>query len=130
MDDFGPLYVRRQFLGTVGVHSDHSAAMTVPGGVPILLETEVRLASDQSPSRHSQREATQFYPGERARQGFRRELFDGLCAGCHGTVTGAEMDGAVKPDILTQASEVAARDESPDNLSSRAGRSPSGPPFP
>jgi hypothetical protein len=104
--------------------------MTVPGGVPILLETEVRLASDQSPSRHSQREATQFYPGERARQGFRRELFDGLCAGCHGTVTGAEMDGAVKPDILTQASEVAARDESPDNLSSRAGRSPSGPPFP
>ena len=129
-DGFGPLYVRRQFLGSVGVYSDHSAAMTVPGGVPIVLETEVRLASDRSPSRHSQREATQFYPGERVRQGFRRELFDGLCAGCHGTVTGAEMDGAVKPDVLTQASDVAARDEPPDNLSSRAGRLPSGPPFP
>ena len=31
----------------------------------------------------TQREEMQFYPGERASQGFRRQLFNGMCAGCH-----------------------------------------------
>ena len=103
--------------------------MSIPGGVPVLLETDIQLAADSSAERHSQRESTQFYPGERVRQGFRRELFDGICAGCHGSVSGAEMDGAVEPDILTQASDVAARSSPPDNLTSRSG-TPAGPPFP
>ena len=98
-DAFGQLYVRRQQLGNVPVLSDDSARMAVPGGVPILFETEVELADDGSPVRHQQRESTQFYPGERVRQAFRRELFNGLCAGCHGSISGAEMDGAVKPDV-------------------------------
>ncbi|HEX6274243.1 MAG TPA: hypothetical protein VFZ53_14480 [Polyangiaceae bacterium] len=128
-DAFGQLYVRRQRLGSVRVESDDSAAMTVPGGVPILFETEVELAGDGSPTRHHQRESTQFYPGERVRQGFRRELFNGLCAGCHGSISGAEMDGAVKPDVLTKASDVAARTAIPTDLTSRSGV-PAGPPFP
>jgi hypothetical protein len=128
-DAFGQLYVRRQKLGSVPVASDDSAAMRVPGGVPILFETEVELASDGSPVRHHQRESTQFYPGENVRQGFRRELFDGLCAGCHGSISGAEMDGAVMPDVLTQASDVAARTATPTNLTSRS-TAPVGPPFP
>jgi hypothetical protein len=103
--------------------------MTVPGGVPILFETEVELAGDGAATRHFQRESTQFYPGESVRQGFRRSLFDGLCAGCHGSVSGIEMDSAVTPDVLTQASDVAARTTTPTNLTSRAG-TPSGPPFP
>ena len=32
-----------------------------------------------------QREAMQFYPGEHAKQALQRHLFDGLCAGCHGS---------------------------------------------
>jgi hypothetical protein len=128
-DAFGQVYVRRQRLGGVPVQSDDSAAMTVPGGVPILYETEVRLAGDGSSTRHFQRESTQFYPGERVRQGFPRSLFDGLCAGCHGSVSGAEMDGAVTPDVLTRASDVAARTVIPTDLTSGAG-TPSGPPFP
>jgi hypothetical protein len=128
-DAFGQLYVRRQRLGSVRVESDDSAAMTVPGGVPVLFETEVELAADGSAERHHQRESTQFYPGERVRQGFRRELFNGLCAGCHGSVSGLEMDGAVKPDVLTQASDVAARTALPTDLTSRGG-TPVPPPFP
>jgi hypothetical protein len=128
-DAFGQLYVRRQRLGDVRVHSDDSAAMTVPGGVPVLFETDVELEGDGAPRRHFQRESTQFYPGERVRQGFRRSLFDGLCAGCHGSVSGAEMDGAVTPDVLTRASDVAARTAPPTDLTSSSG-TPSGPPFP
>jgi hypothetical protein len=129
-DAFGQLYVRRQLLGDVPVLSDDSAAMTVPGGVPILFETEVELTTDGRPTRHFQRESTQFYPGERVRQGFPRSLFDGLCAGCHGSVSGAEMDGAVTPDVLTRASDVAARTEPPTNLTSRSSGGPTAPPFP
>jgi hypothetical protein len=128
-DAFGPVYVRRQRLGGVRVESDNSAAMTVPGGVPVLFETEVAFEGDGSATRHFQRESTQFYPGENVRQGFPRDLFDGLCAGCHGSVSGAEMDSAVTPDVLTRASDVAARTVTPTDLTSRAG-TPSGPPFP
>ena len=51
------------------------------------------------------------------RQGFRRDLFDGLCGGCHGSVSGKENDIAVNPDILTQASDVIARKQAPTDLS-------------
>ncbi len=55
----------------------------------------------------------QFYPGEVVRQGFRKDLFNGMCAGCHGSVSGKENDIAVNPDILTQASDVIARSKAP-----------------
>ena len=55
--------------------------------------------------RHFQREEMQFYPGESAHQSFPRELFNGICAGCHGSVSGHELDIAIRPDILTQASQ-------------------------
>jgi hypothetical protein len=58
----------------------------------------------------------QFYPGEVVRQGFRGPLFNGLCAGCHGSVSGYEADISINPDILTQASRVQARDARPDDL--------------
>jgi hypothetical protein len=128
-DAFGQLYVRRQNLGAVDVASDGSAAMLVPGGVPILFETELALEGESKPTRHHQRETVQFYPGEDVRQGFRRELFNGLCAGCHGSISGAEVDGAVMPDVLTRASDVAARVALPTNLTMNP-RVPVGPPFP
>jgi hypothetical protein len=40
------------------------------------------------------------------------------------------MDGAVTPDVLTQASDVAARTVAPTDLTSRQAGTPSGPPFP
>jgi mono/diheme cytochrome c family protein len=33
-----------------------------------------------------------------------RRLFDGMCAGCHGSVSGRELDVGVSVDVLTSAS--------------------------
>jgi hypothetical protein len=120
-DAFGQVYVRRRFIGAPVVYSDGSAAMRIRGGAPIQLEVLAKLAGDAEPVAHLQREEMQFYPGEVVRQGFRRELFDGLCGGCHGSISGQENEIAVNPDILTQASDVLARHNTPTDLSAAVG---------
>lgn len=126
-DAFGQVYVRRRLLGTPVVDSDGSAAMVIRGGVPIQLDVLAQLSGDPEPVLHLQREEMQFYPGEIVRQGFRRELFDGLCGGCHGSLSGKENEVAVNPDILTQASDVLARRKAPTDLRNAVG-SDVGPP--
>jgi hypothetical protein len=128
-DAYGQQYLRRQLLGSVPVQTDGSAIVTLPGGVPVTLEVPVKLAGDGSAATHQQREEMQFYPGERAHQSFQRKFFNGLCGGCHGSVSGREVDLAVKPDILTQASQVAARGMSPADLTGTPAGSPAAPPF-
>jgi hypothetical protein len=120
-DDFGQVYSRRQLLGVPDVSADGSAAMRIRGGTPIQLEVLAKLAGDAEAAPHLQREEMQFYPGEVVRQGFRRDLFDGMCAGCHGSVSGKENEIAVNPDILTQASDVMARGKKPTDLSQSSG---------
>jgi hypothetical protein len=128
-DAYGQQYIRRQLLGSVPVQSDASAALTLPGGVPVSLEVRAKLAGDGGPVDHQQREEMQFYPGERAKQSFRHKFFNGLCGGCHGSVSGREIDLAVNPDILTQASQVAGRDVSPADLTGSPAGPPLAPPF-
>jgi hypothetical protein len=125
-DQYGELYVRRQLLGSIPLQDDDSASFLLPGGAPVVLQTTVQLAGDTGPTGHFQREEMQFYPGEEVRQSFRREFFNGMCAGCHGSVSGQELDIAVNPDILTQASSVAALGAEPADLSVPAG-DPEGP---
>ena len=36
--------------------------------------------------------------------GVSRTLFDGVCGGCHGSISARELDVAVTPDALTGAS--------------------------
>ncbi len=115
-DEFGQVYVRRVSLGIANVHPDGSAKVVLPGGLPITYATTVQLADDPAPTRHFVREQFQFYPGEEARQSFKREFFNGLCGGCHGSISGLEFDVAANPDILTQASDVAAVDAAADDL--------------
>ncbi|HEY3496193.1 MAG TPA: hypothetical protein VGK73_15950 [Polyangiaceae bacterium] len=128
-DDYGQLYVRRQLLDSVGVQPDQSAAMRVPGGVPLIVQTNAKLSADGAATLHSQREEMQFYPGEQVRQSLQRRFFNGLCGGCHGSVSGREFELAVQPDILTQASQVAARGKAKD-LTGGALGGPQGPTFP
>jgi hypothetical protein len=111
-DDYGKVYVRRGLLGAPALYDDGSTDVIIRGGMPLVLQARVTLASDGAPTDHFQREEMQFYPGEVVRQGFRRTLFNGLCAGCHGSLTGYETDISPNPDILTQASRVEARDHS------------------
>lgn len=128
-DAFGPLYVRRRSLGSVSPDAqDGSARVLLPGGVPFNVAVNIKLEGDASPTLHHQREAMQFYPGESARQSFPRKLFNGVCANCHGSVSGLEDDIAANPDILTRASTVAARGKAPTDLTDRGDAE--GPEFP
>jgi hypothetical protein len=115
-DDYGQVYVRRDFVGAPDLYADGSASVTIRGGIPLVLQARVMLAADTGPTDHFQREEMQFYPGEVVRQGFRKPLFNGLCAGCHGSLSGYETDISANPDILTQASRVEAKDHSPNEF--------------
>jgi hypothetical protein len=107
-DAIGSLYARRRLLGSIPILGDGSAHVVLPGGVPIVLRGSFELGGAAATPRF-QRETMQFYPGEYANQSFPARFFDGFCGGCHGSVSGAEVDLSLQPDILTQASRVEAR---------------------
>ena len=56
-----------------------------------------------------QREEMQFSPGEQNFQSFPRGFFNNVCGQCHGSISGQQVQVAVDPDVLTQASIVDAR---------------------
>jgi hypothetical protein len=128
-DAFGKLYVRRRRLGVGAPDQDGSLHIQVPGGAPLVLAPLVQLVGDKAPVRHHQLEEIQFYPGESIRQGFPRALFNGICAGCHGAVSGYDYDISVNPDILTQASRVMAKDDQASTALDTS-TTPAAPPFP
>lgn len=118
-DGYGKVYVRRGLLGAPTMYYDGSASATIRGGIPLVLQTRVKLAGEANPTDHFQREEMQFYPGEVVRQGFRSQLFNGICAGCHGSISGYETDISINPDILSQASQVEAKIHNPTDLTNQ-----------
>ncbi len=124
-DAFGQVYVDYRLLGWVPLRGDGSARFSFPGGAPIVLEvTDDRgnplpFADDTLPftGPMRQREQMQFYPGERSNQALQRRFFNGLCGGCHGSITGRELDVAVEIDVLSGASRTASYDDAPVYLS-------------
>ena len=108
-DAFGQVYVRRRLLGTAAVEADGSTKLSVPGGVPIVLELPPTKLSQEKGLPRVQREAMSFSPGEYAHQSFRANLFDGLCGSCHGSISGRPIDAALQPDFVTQASSTLSR---------------------
>ena len=130
-DTFGKVYVKRRLLGTVGMESDSSAYFSIPGGVPIVLHLPDTQASQQAGYPRWQKEEMSFYPGERTHQSFQATFFNGLCALCHGSISGKPVDAALNPDLLTQASQVAAAGKTGDNnfnIGPSQRGSPQGPP--
>ncbi len=107
-DSFGKVCVHRRLLGTAPLLPDGSAHFRIPGGLPILLHLPQDVESTEMSLPRWQRETMTFTPGETAHQSFRGVFFDNLCGGCHGAVSGHPVDAALKPDFLTQASQVAA----------------------
>ncbi|MCB9637035.1 MAG: hypothetical protein H6721_33420, partial [Sandaracinus sp.] len=55
-------------------------------------------------------------PGEALNQSMPRRLFNGLCGTCHGSISGRELDSAVRIDVLTGASRTLAYDDEPIDL--------------
>ncbi len=119
----GNVYVRRRQLGHVQLQSDGSAHIALPGGVPIVLKLADTQESQAQKLPRFQREEMEFAPGEVVNQAFNNfaafnttGFFNSLCGQCHAAVSGHAIDVAVQPDILTQASMVAARGTSPTAL--------------
>jgi hypothetical protein len=110
-DDFGRYFEELRSLGGASLSAAGSVRVRVPGGIPLTLQLTDRdgdvlsFGDDAAFSgAMRQREAMQIYPGERLRQSMPRELFDGLCGGCHGSISGRELDVVVDVDVLTSAS--------------------------
>jgi hypothetical protein len=115
-DVYGKVYVRRRVLGKVPVMKDGSSKFKIPGGLPILFRLPETETSKARKLPRVQRESTMFAPGEYAHQAFRPQFFDGMCANCHGSISGRQVDIAVQPDMLSQASRVMARYTDGENL--------------
>jgi hypothetical protein len=103
----GTLYSQRTLLGTIGLESDHSLKVALPASKPLILE----LVDGNGRALFTMREEHQLGPGEYVTPGPPRALFNGICGGCHGSVSGQELDVAVTPDALTGASISVARDK-------------------
>ncbi|MGH7280308.1 MAG: hypothetical protein ACRELY_02205, partial [Polyangiaceae bacterium] len=111
-----------RLLGQVPIDPDGSAHFQVPGGLQFSISLPDTSMSQQNKWPRLQREQMAFEPGEYAHQSFRRDFFNGLCANCHGAISGHPVDVAVQPDILSQASTVQARGEAPTNLNLAPGQ--------
>jgi hypothetical protein len=115
-DAFGKVYVRRRLIGNVPVATDSSTHFKLPGGLPFLFHLPDTDDSRAKNIPRYQKETFVFYPGEVTHQSFRREFFNSLCGNCHGSVSGRPVDIAVRPDMLTQASDTVSRDAVPFDL--------------
>ncbi len=115
-DAFGQVYISRRLLGRVPVAADGSAHFQVPGGVPFSIQLPDTDLSSKNKWPRLQREGMQFAPGEYSHQSFPRGFFNSVCGNCHGSISGRQLDVAVEPDILSQASQVQARSQAPANL--------------
>ena len=86
---------------SVSVASDGSVKLDVPGGVGVIME----LQDDAGNVIVTMGEEHQLGLGEGISMGIREPLFDAVCGGCHGSVSGSELDVQVTPDALTGASQ-------------------------
>jgi WD40 repeat protein len=90
-----------QLLGTADLADDGSVRVQLPSRTPIILELQ---DGSHNPIR-TMTEEHQLGPGENISMGVSQALFDGVCAGCHGSVSGDERDVQIFPDALTGASQ-------------------------
>jgi hypothetical protein len=93
------IYQSRSLVGGVDLEEDGSTRIEVPSGQGVVL----KLVNENGVV-VSMGEEHQFGPGEEISLGIRESLFDAACGGCHGSVSGSELDIATKPDVLTGAS--------------------------
>ncbi|HTJ46486.1 MAG TPA: hypothetical protein VL463_30480 [Kofleriaceae bacterium] len=103
------IFQNRTLLGTAPLASDGSVKIEVPAGRGIVLE----LQDGNGTPIVTMGEEHQVGPGEQVSMGVRQELSDAVCGGCHGSVTGSELDVHVTPDALTGASQSASAASDP-----------------
>jgi hypothetical protein len=105
-------YTQRTSLGSIGLLGDHSVKVLVPGGTPLILE----LIDGGGNALFTMSEEHQVQAGEYISPGPPRAVFNNICGGCHGSISGSELDIAVSADALTGASVSESRDGIPQTL--------------
>ena len=75
----------------------------------------LELQDDKMGSVVKMTEEHQLAPNEYITPGPPRALFNNICAGCHGSLSGSELDIAVSADALTGASVSMSRNAAPKN---------------
>jgi hypothetical protein len=110
--NMGDIYQSRELLGTADLEDDGSVRVRLPAGRGVILE----LQDDGGNPIVTMREEHQLGPGENITFGIVEPLFDAVCGGCHGTVSGREIDVFVTPDALTGASRSLSVDAAPKDL--------------
>jgi hypothetical protein len=95
----------RELIGNAELESDRSLKVRLPANQPLILE----VVNGNGDPVFTMREEHQLSPGEYITPGPPRPLFNAICGGCHGSLTGQELDVAVSADALTGASVSIAR---------------------
>lgn len=106
------IFESRQEIGTAGLADDGSVRVRLPSATGVVLE----LLDGNRNSLVKMTEEHQLGPGEQISMGIAAPLFDAVCAGCHGSISGEELDVRVTPDALTGASASASASASPTAL--------------
>ena len=101
----------RTSLGQASFESDHSLKVFVPARKPLILEF---VDGSGSPV-FTMTEEHQVAANEYITPGPPRALFNNICGGCHGSLSGSELDVAVSADALTGASVSMSRNLQPKN---------------
>lgn len=94
------IFESRQMLGLAPLADDGSVRVQLPSQTGVVFE----LQDGSKKSLVKMGEEHQLGPGEQISMGIAAPLFDSVCAGCHGSITGYETDVGVTPDALTGAS--------------------------
>jgi hypothetical protein len=105
-------YSQLKIIGSANLLGDHSLKALVPGGVPLILEVD----DGSGKALFTMSEEHQVTPGEYITPGPPRAVFNNICGGCHGSLSGAELDVAVSADALTGASISQSRYAAPQSL--------------
>jgi hypothetical protein len=105
-------YSNPKTIGSAGLLGDHSLKALVPAGVPLILEFD----DGNGKVLFTMSEEHQVTAGEYITPGPQRAVFNNICAGCHGSLSGSELDIAVSADALTGASVSQSRYADPQQL--------------
>ena len=94
------IFQTRTLLGRAKLASDGSVRVRLPANEGLIFELE---DGDNKPLA-TMGEEHQLGGNEQVSMGVSQPLFNAVCGGCHGSVSGKELDVAVTPDALTGAS--------------------------
>ncbi len=100
------VYESRVELGSAPLLEDGSVFVRVPTNRPIFLE----LLDENNEVLYRMQEATQFGPYENINLAVPEEAYPSLCAVCHGSVSGRDLDITVDVDVVSTASQTLARE--------------------